>query len=71
MCSCGVSMQYGVVIDAGSSHTSFYLYEWYLPDPNNATSTGVVFETSVCPNNGERYIYSTTVYTQLMQANHF
>ena len=43
-------MQYGVVIDAGSSHTSFYLYEWYLPKSN---STGVVFETAVCPGDGE------------------
>ena len=43
-----LSLQYGIVIDAGSTYTNFYLYQWTLPKPDNG-STGRVVQTDSCP----------------------
>lgn len=37
--------QYGIVLDAGSSHTSVYVYQWPAEKENN---TGMVQQTHVC-----------------------
>ncbi|KFU91464.1 Ectonucleoside triphosphate diphosphohydrolase 1, partial [Chaetura pelagica] len=37
--------QYGIVLDAGSSHTNLYVYEWPAEKENN---TGVVQQVEVC-----------------------
>ncbi|XP_066549325.1 ectonucleoside triphosphate diphosphohydrolase 1 isoform X2 [Amia ocellicauda] len=38
-------LKYGIVLDAGSSHTSLYIYEWPAEKQNN---TGVVRQLYVC-----------------------
>lgn len=38
-------LQYGIVLDAGSSHTSVYIYEWPAEKDNN---TGRVAQRHVC-----------------------
>ncbi len=43
--SLSLSLQYGIVLDAGSSRTTVYLYEWPAEKENN---TGVVSETTNC-----------------------
>uniref|UniRef100_A0A8C9UYK1 Ectonucleoside triphosphate diphosphohydrolase 3 n=1 Tax=Scleropages formosus TaxID=113540 RepID=A0A8C9UYK1_SCLFO len=44
VCS-SLSVQYGIVLDAGSSRTTIYLYQWPAEKENN---TGVVNETMKC-----------------------
>ncbi|KAH0615485.1 hypothetical protein JD844_004789 [Phrynosoma platyrhinos] len=41
--------QYGLVFDAGSSHTSLFVYQWPMDKENN---TGVVSQTFTCNVNG-------------------
>lgn len=48
-------LQYGIVLDAGSSHTSVYIYEWPAEKDNN---TGRVAQRHVCQVKG---ICCTTV----------
>lgn len=43
--------QYGIVLDAGSSHTNLYVYEWPAEKENN---TGVVQQVEVCKVEGKR-----------------
>lgn len=50
------SPQYGIVLDAGSSHTALYIYKWPADKQNG---TGVVTQHSECDVNGR--------YTQLLQ----
>lgn len=38
-------LQYGIVLDAGSSHTSVFIYEWPAEKENN---TGMVRQTHTC-----------------------
>ena len=38
-------LQYGIVMDAGSSHTSLYIYRW---DSKRVGRTGLVEETNEC-----------------------
>lgn len=42
--------QYGIVLDAGSSRTTVYVYEWPAEKENN---TGVVSQTFKCNVKGE------------------
>uniref|UniRef100_A0A8D0HAR3 Ectonucleoside triphosphate diphosphohydrolase 8 n=1 Tax=Sphenodon punctatus TaxID=8508 RepID=A0A8D0HAR3_SPHPU len=42
---CVSSLQYGIVFDAGSSHTSLFVYQWPSDKENN---TGVVSQTFSC-----------------------
>ncbi|XP_026781866.2 ectonucleoside triphosphate diphosphohydrolase 3 [Pangasianodon hypophthalmus] len=42
-------LKYGIVLDAGSSRTTVYLYEWPAEKENN---TGVVTQTTKCPVKG-------------------
>ncbi|NXN99011.1 ENTP2 diphosphohydrolase, partial [Rhinopomastus cyanomelas] len=39
------SLQYGIVLDAGSSHTAMFIYKWPADKEND---TGVVSENSMC-----------------------
>lgn len=43
--------QYGIVLDAGSSHTSIYVYRWPADKQNG---TGVVTQHSECKVKGQR-----------------
>lgn len=43
-------LQYGIVLDAGSSHTSVYIYEWPAEKDNN---TGRVAQRHVCQVKGK------------------
>lgn len=43
--------QYGIVLDAGSSHTSMYIYKWPADKQNG---TGIVTQHSECHAKGER-----------------
>lgn len=43
--------QYGIVLDAGSSHTNLYVYEWPAEKEND---TGVVKQVEVCKVEGKR-----------------
>jgi len=47
---CWVCFQYGIVLDAGSSHTSMFIYKWPADKQNG---TGIVSEHSKCRVNGE------------------
>lgn len=52
-CQCDVlvfSFQYGMVFDAGSSHTSLFVYEW---DSDKENDTGVVSQTLSCEVQGQ------------------
>uniref|UniRef100_T1IIW9 Uncharacterized protein n=1 Tax=Strigamia maritima TaxID=126957 RepID=T1IIW9_STRMM len=40
---------YGIVFDAGSTHTTMMLYSWNAPKDNN---TGIVKQVATCPVNG-------------------
>lgn len=42
--------QYGIVLDAGSSHTSMYIYKWPADKVNG---TGIVTQHSQCDVDGE------------------
>ncbi len=42
--------QYGIVLDAGSSHTSVFIYEWPAEKENN---TGMVQQKHTCNVKGE------------------
>lgn len=44
------SSQYGIVLDAGSSHTAMFIYKWPADKEND---TGVVSEHSVCDVEGK------------------
>lgn len=44
-----LSPQYGIVLDAGSSHTALYVYKWPADKQNG---TGVVTQHSECHVNG-------------------
>lgn len=46
----GFSFQYGMVFDAGSSHTSLFVYEW---DSDKENDTGVVSQTLSCDVQGQ------------------
>lgn len=43
-------LQYGMVFDAGSSHTSLFVYEW---DSDKENDTGVVSQTLSCDVQGQ------------------
>lgn len=43
-------LQYGIVLDAGSSHTNVYIYEWPAEKEND---TGVVKQMEVCEVKGK------------------
>lgn len=43
--------QYGIVLDAGSSHTNLYVYKWPAEKEND---TGVVQQVEVCKVEGKR-----------------
>lgn len=45
-----INLQYGIVLDAGSSRTTVYVYEWPAEKENN---TGVVSQTFKCSVKGE------------------
>lgn len=45
-----LSPQYGIVLDAGSSHTSMFVYKWPADKENN---TGIVGQHSSCDVQGE------------------
>ena len=50
-------LQYGVGLDAGSSHTQLYVYRWPVPKDNG---TGIVAEVLMCPNNNsELFLFVT------------
>lgn len=51
--------QYGVVLDAGSSHTSMYIYKWPADKQND---TGIVTQHSECHVKGEcvKWIWNHT-----------
>lgn len=42
--------QYGIVLDAGSSHTNLYIYKWPAEKEND---TGVVQQLEECPVKGK------------------
>lgn len=42
--------QYGIVLDAGSSHTSMFIYKWPADKEND---TGIVSQHSSCDVRGE------------------
>lgn len=42
--------QYGIVLDAGSSHTSMYIYKWPADKQNG---TGIVTQHNECHAKGE------------------
>lgn len=42
--------QYGIVLDAGSSHTSVFIYKWPADKEND---TGIVSQLSYCDVSGE------------------
>lgn len=42
--------QYGIVLDAGSSHTSMFIYKWRADKEND---TGIVSQHSACDVSGE------------------
>ncbi|NXD00454.1 ENTP8 diphosphohydrolase, partial [Certhia familiaris] len=44
------TVKYGIVFDAGSSHTSLFVYEW---DSNKENDTGVVSQTLSCDVQGQ------------------
>jgi hypothetical protein len=44
-------LQYGIVLDAGSSHTSMFVYKWPADKEND---TGIVGQHSSCDVQGER-----------------
>ncbi len=46
--------QYGIVLDAGSSHTSVFIYEWPAEKENN---TGMVQQKHTCNVKGEWEIH--------------
>lgn len=43
-------LQYGIVLDAGSSHTNVYVYKWPAEKEND---TGVVEQVDVCEVEGK------------------
>uniref|UniRef100_A0A8D2MY86 Ectonucleoside triphosphate diphosphohydrolase 8 n=1 Tax=Zonotrichia albicollis TaxID=44394 RepID=A0A8D2MY86_ZONAL len=47
---CGFPLQYGMVFDAGSSHTSLFVYQW---DSDKENDTGVVSQTLSCDVQGQ------------------
>lgn len=49
---CNTLFQYGIVLDAGSSHTSMYIYKWPADKQNG---TGIVTQHSECDVKGELY----------------
>lgn len=50
VCVCVVCLQYGIVLDAGSSHTSLFIYKWPADKENG---TGVVTQHSECHAEGK------------------
>lgn len=48
-----IMLQYGIVFDAGSSHTSMYLYKWNSTKTNN---TGEVKEVISCEVKGMQWL---------------
>lgn len=42
--------QYGMVFDAGSTHTALYIYQW---PANKENGTGIVSQVETCTVNGE------------------
>lgn len=61
-------IQYGIVLDAGSSHTALYIYEWPAEKDNN---TGRVEQTHSCKVKGtvcchiHRYTHTTRMHCAL------
>ena len=45
--------QYGIIIDAGSSHTTLYGYRWRVPTKNNSTGVIDVHEMYSCTKSSE------------------
>lgn len=43
-------LQYGIVLDAGSSHTSMYVYQWPAEKEND---TGIVRQMDMCEVEGK------------------
>lgn len=43
-------LQYGIVLDAGSSHTSMYVYQW---PAEKANDTGIVKQIDMCEVKGK------------------
>uniref|UniRef100_A0A8D0EGE6 Ectonucleoside triphosphate diphosphohydrolase 8 n=1 Tax=Strix occidentalis caurina TaxID=311401 RepID=A0A8D0EGE6_STROC len=50
LCSAMVQLAYGMVFDAGSSHTSLFVYEW---DSDKENDTGVVSQNLSCDVQGQ------------------
>lgn len=50
MLACHSHLQYGIVLDAGSSHTSMFVYKWPADKEND---TGIVGQHSSCDVQGE------------------
>lgn len=48
---CSFPTQYGIVLDAGSSHTAMYIYKWPADKQNG---TGIVTQHGECHAEGER-----------------
>lgn len=63
---CVLSRQYGIVLDAGSSHTSLFIYKWPADKENG---TGVVTQHSECHVKG-KYCHDFTQEGLKMRDSH-
>ena len=60
-----LSLQYAIVIDAGSTHTEMYLYVWELPF---VYQTGIVHQKTECQVSGvQTLLNENTIYLFISQ----